>query len=171
MISLLLLIKNDQRALLLVPRAGSGTTIRMELSADDARLTVDPKTGALRYIGLAGFQLTLLEGNAGLFDLALPLPDELPHRLRVTDRESIPTFTSDGGEHRISYISLQSAHGTFDVACTLRIRPDESTGGFAVRLEIVNHTQQVIPQVLFPNLSGLKATRPAKQEALHLGRA
>jgi len=142
----------------------------MDLSARDARLTLDDKTGLLKRLGLAGFHLPLLEGNAGLFDLALPLPDELPHRLRVTDRHQALDVSSIGPEWQLTYLSLSSPRGIHEVSCVLRLRP-ESDGSFAIRLQIVNHTPHVIPQVLFPNLSGLRATGPAKQEALHLGRA
>src|SRR4051812_3832679 len=142
----------------------------MEISSDDARLTLDEKTGLLQRLALTKFHLPLLDANAGLFDLALPLPDELPHRLRLTKPQPQLNVTQADGETRIAYRSLESNRGTHEVSCVLRIRP-EAGGAFAMRLEIVNHTPYVIPQVLFPNLSGLKATGPAKQETLHLGRS
>src|SRR5437762_2563771 len=62
-------------------------TARMEFSNDDGRLRIDPACGVLRELSLKRFPRPLLDGEAGLFDVALPLPDDLPHRLRVDERQ------------------------------------------------------------------------------------
>lgn len=152
------------------PRLDQGTLYGMEIQSGDARLTIDSATGALSQLGLGYFHLPLLDGNAGLFDIALPLPDELPHRLRTAAGQTTSSVEQVGDEWHLRYNSLRSDRGAFEVSAVVRIRPDAG-GGFAMRLEVVNHTPQVIPQVLFPHLAGLTATGDPDRETLHLGRS
>ncbi len=142
----------------------------MELQSGDARLSIDPVDGALVELGLRGFHLPLLEGRAALFDIGLPLPDELPHRLRTPRGQRVNGIAKVGDEWRLRYDSLRSERGEFDVSTVLRIRP-EPAGGFAMRLEVINHSPFIIPQILFPHLAGLTATGEPKHEELHLGRS
>lgn len=142
----------------------------MELQSGDARLFIDPVDGSLRELGLRGFHLPLLEGDSGLFDIALPLPDELPHRLRTPLGQRISGVEQRGDEWHLRFNSLRSERGRFEVSAVLRIRPYPG-GGFGLRLHVVNHTPYVIPQILFPHLAGLTATGEPKHEELHLGRS
>src|SRR5437660_935801 len=125
----------------------------MDLTSGDATLLIDPQSGLLRE---ARHQLvTLLEGASGLFDLALPLADELPHRLSATGQDKVSSAVNAQGELRLQYDSLRSARDEFQVSCTPRIRP-EAGSGFAMQLAVINHTSQIIPQVLFPYLEGFR---------------
>jgi hypothetical protein len=143
---------------------------RMEFSCDEGRLRIDPKTGVLRELGVADFPRPLLDGGSGLFDIALPLPDELPHRLRVDAAQHTSDVGSGGEDTYFRYDALRSPRGTFQISAVLRVRPSPGEG-FALRLELVNHTPHVIPQVLFPHLVGLNASGEPKHETLHLGRS
>ena len=142
----------------------------MQLDCDDARLTLDPRSGVLRELSLRDSPKPLLEGAAGPFDLALPLPDELPHRLRIDESQLTSDVSQVGDEWHLRYDTLRSDRGAFQVSAVLRIRPSPGEG-FAMRLAIVNHTPHVIPQVLFPHLVGLHPAGEPKEEELHLGRA
>lgn len=138
----------------------------MEWTSADATLSFDPTGAVLRSIELIGSPRPLLRSEEPLFDLALPLPQELPHRLSVTMSQA-PTSIAMG---LLQYVSLQSTRGEFPVACTLRVRPEPS-GGFALQLTVENRSKFTIPQVVFPRLIGLLPTGPVEQETLHLGRS
>jgi hypothetical protein len=143
----------------------------MEFSCDDGRLKIDPRTGVVQGLALAHFPTPLLgNGVAGLFDIALPLPDEPPHRLRIDARQPLSAVGEEGDEAYFRYDALRSRRGTFHVSTVLRVRASPAEG-FAVRLEVINHTPHVIPQVLFPHLVGLNPTGEPKHETLHLGRS
>ena len=142
----------------------------MELFAGEARLKIDLVSGALRELGLRDFHLPLLDGDAPLFDIALPLVDKLPHRLRHPLGQRTAAVEQVGDAWRLRFDTLRSERGVFDVSVTLVIRP-QSDGAFAVQLEVFNGTSQIIPQILFPNLAGLTATGDPKAEELRLGRA
>jgi hypothetical protein len=142
----------------------------MELRAGDARLLIDEGTGILREITLANSRHALLTGISSLFDLALPLPDNLPHRIHALDGHRVTGITQVGEEYQFRSAFLESEQGRFDIDVTLKVRP-RSDGRFALNLFIVNHSAHTIPQVLFPHLAGLRATEDPKHEELHLGRA
>lgn len=142
----------------------------MEIQSGEGLLTIDPVSGALTQLSLGNFHLPLLEGMGELFDIALPLADDLPHRLRAAGGQRATLSDRQGEGWCLGYEVLRSERGTFDVPVLLHIQP-EIRGGFAVRLEVINHTSRVIPQILFPHLSGLVPTGDPSLELLHLGRA
>src|SRR5437763_1977928 len=132
----------------------------MHLRSANAQLQFDPATGAAWRMELDATPIPLLDSASGLFDLAIPLADELPHRLRIASDQVRPETTLGGGQLSLHWESLRSSRGDFAVSCTLRMAPHDG-GGFSAQLEILNHTALIIPQVLFPNLIGLRPTGPA----------
>jgi hypothetical protein len=142
----------------------------MDLTCDDARLTIDPASGVLREIMLRHVSNPLLDGASGFFDIALPLPDDLPHRLRIDESQRTSHAAGTGDECQLRFDTLRSTRGAFEVSASLTLR-SISGEGLAMRLQVINHTPYVIPQVLFPKLVGFNPTGEAKHEALHLGRS
>src|SRR4051794_5339661 len=102
----------------------------MEWTSSDATLSLEPTGAVLRSIELIGSPRPLLRSDLPVFDLALPLPEDLPNRLRVAPSQQ-PASDS------LRYASLLSEHGEQPIACTLQVKPAAS-GGFALQLTIEN---------------------------------
>jgi hypothetical protein len=143
----------------------------MEFSSGDATITINQASGVLERIELLASEQSLLLGDRGLFDLALPLPDLPSYRLRISAAQRTVDWKQTADEIHWRYDSLRCDRGEFPINATVTMRA-LSEGGFAMRLTIVNHSPDTIPQVLFPNLHGLQPTGlDANSETLHLGRS
>ncbi len=142
----------------------------MELTTPNGRLRLDPRTGYVKGLSLAG-GATRVHGDAGagLFEVALPLPDYAPHRIRLTEKQVTPVVEKSRDTVRISYGQLRSDYGEFALEAEVIIR-GESEAGFSLRMTLTNNTRFMVPQVLFPNLVGLEPTGKVQQETLRFGR-
>ena len=141
----------------------------MIIETAHTQLTIDTDNGILRKIQLKDFPRPLLLGASGLFDIALPLPDEMPHRVKGSYSQTVSRVEQKNGQTILHFKTLKSDRGVFEVSAKLRIQPTDR--GFKVRLEIINHSSHRIPQVLFPCLNGVQPTGELDHELLHLGRA
>jgi len=139
----------------------------MRIISKDSYLEWDEASGTLRAIGFEKGAIRFFAGAATLFDVALPLPDRIMHRVRP-DPEGA-AVAADGPGIAINFGKLRSELGEFDIEVELEARP-RGDGAFALRLHVANHSPYPIPQVLFPDLDGLTPTGPAAEELLRVGR-
>lgn len=139
------------------------------LQSGNGRIELASDTGYPVWIGLAEPAACFLRGHAGFFDLALPLPQCVPHRLRLDSDQLQPDVIVEEDRATIRYRCLRSGSGEFPIMAELGISPGPDAT-FSLQLEIVNRTPYTVPQVIFPDLCGLIPTGLAGEEILRFGR-
>jgi hypothetical protein len=107
--------------------------------------------------------------GAGLLRLALPLPDHFSHYAEAGTHGAPDITAADGGLH-LTYPGLATSEGPVAVRIEIELAPDSETEGIRLRARVHNGTPDVIPQVVFPQLLGLRAVDGVDGTRLQLGR-
>ncbi len=144
----------------------------MKTQSGNSTIEVDENVGAISKISLQKPAIEFIRegwGSGGLFEMALPLKDCVSHRIRV-DQSQAPAISCAGKETVIiKYEKLGSSEGTFPLKVEIRINGG-ATGEFSLRMKVSNQTPTTIPQVIFPNLSGLIPVNKPEKTVLVFGR-
>ena len=136
------------------------------------RITLDGSSGALLRLGYPGVA-TLLDTSgklAGMLSVAYPTPRFQP--LRLESRLSRATIDIQDRCVTLNWERLEPTRKEFDydgqvsARVVLTALPDERS--IVWQCEIVNHTSLPVPQVLFPDLRGLRAFDGVPNTSLHL---
>ncbi|MFN0172886.1 MAG: hypothetical protein ACKV22_41435 [Bryobacteraceae bacterium] len=145
--------------LVLLPSTVRGAPRRITLNG--LEIGLDENTGgilSLRY-PKAGSMLEADSASAGLIDLAFPLADYVPMRLatrfsRAVFQEIDHGITITWPELAPSRTHVKLPGGSARVSVTLTEAPDGRS--IVMRCRIENRFPQPIPQILFPDFSGLR---------------
>jgi len=129
-------------------------------SLNGLRITFDESSGAilrLEYPG-PGVLLEADVGEAGLINVAYPLPEFEPLRLnaRCSSGAEI-NKTPERVTVRIAALGATRSGFAVDgqVSAEITMRPDPDGRSIILSCTVVNGTQRAIPQVIFPDLRGL----------------
>lgn len=145
-----------------LPLIASGRLPAETVTLNGLRVTLDDATGNLLKLEFDGVG-TLLEpaaGEGGLLDVAYPVQDFVA--LRLGTRYSRASAKRDGDAIVLEYAPLAPSRtnvampeGT--VKATITIKPAADKRSVILQAKIVNGSKGLIPQVLFPDLRGLRA--------------
>lgn len=144
-----------------------------EANFNGLQIVVDAGTGGLLRLAhpATGIILEASRESASLLDVAYPVADFIPMRLGtrhskarvVADKNGI-TITHDPlGPSRTGF-----AMPTGKVVAEVRIEPAPDGRSVIFRCTIDNQSQSLVPQVLFPDLRGLKALAGPDKTQLRL---
>lgn len=126
------------------------------LTVRGGRVGLDPASGALVRAQLDpdGREVVHAAGDQGLLRLAVPLPDYGSHYLDV-GAHGRPDVALGHDEVSLTYSGLTSAHHSADITVRLELR--SAPEGLVVRARVHNGSEAPIPQVAFPQVTGLLA--------------
>lgn len=133
----------------------------VEVDYNSLKITVDAATGGIRRLSYPATG-TILEASretAGLLDVAYPIAEFVP--LRLGTRHSKARVVADKNGMTITWDPLGPSRTKFPmppgkVVAEARIVPAPDGRSVILRCTIDNQSQTPVPQVLFPDLRGLK---------------
>ncbi|MBN1492322.1 MAG: hypothetical protein JXA69_20580 [Phycisphaerae bacterium] len=129
----------------------NGTEIELDANTGAIVRMTHPDVGTL---------LDASEGNAGLLELAYPLPEFEP--LRLASRFSTARIEVNEHEVTIHYERLGSSRTAFNeranFSATVKLAAADDGKSVIFTCRIENRSEQPIPQMLFPDLAGLLPT-------------
>jgi len=145
------------------------------LSMRGGSIEVDTATGALVAARLGGVGAAsgrdamspASTGRTGLLRIALPREDYPSHYLE-TGAHAAPQVERRHGGLRLVYPELASAYVTVPIRVEVDIEPREE--GLVLRAKVHNGSDQVVPQVAFPQLFGLAPVGGTESTRLRMSR-
>ena len=144
----------------------------MKVKSDNGTIEIDKKSGAILRVFLERPLVEFVKTSfcsGGLFEVALPLENYIPHRIRINKSQTVEIYYPQKNVVLITYVQLKSSKGTFSLKVEIKIQGGQS-GEFSLWMRLVNQTEIVIPQTIFPNLTGLIPINSAGQTLLRFGR-
>jgi hypothetical protein len=156
-----------------VSSAAEGKTLRLLLN--HLEIGIDEDTGSIIFLGsdVTGPMLEAEPQSAGLVDVAYPLPAFGP--LRLASRFSNARVEREGKGLTIYWEALGPSRSNFElppgkVSAQVTIRPADDGRSVILDCHIENHSSAPVPQILFPDLWGLKSFAGVHQTELRLPR-
>ena len=140
-----------------------------QLDILNGRLQIDPHSGAITSLRLSepDTEFIARHTGAGLLRFALPLSGHSGHHVELGTHGQPEISHAEGGL-RLRYSSLATADGP--VAVSVEIDLSAAEDGLRLRARVHNATDQVIPQVIFPQLPGLAAIDGPNEARVQFGR-
>jgi hypothetical protein len=152
--------------------AARAATHRLQIN--ELELGIDEKTGSLVDMGYpaTGVILESPAEAAGLLDLAYPVRTFLP--LRLASRFSQARVVNEDGGVTITWDALAPSRSNIPIPegkvfAQVRIRPAADGRSVIMTCRIANRSSASVPQVLFPDLQGLRPFEGAQRTQLRLG--
>jgi hypothetical protein len=121
------------------------------LPAGDGTVEIDPTTGAVRQITVAGRGLLDPAHTGSLMRLAVPVEGYAAHHLDLSLGE--PTVEQRDGGVRLVYDRLTSE--SLDLAVRVELDVAATADGVVLRAKVRNDSDVDIPQVVFPQVFGI----------------
>lgn len=139
------------------------------LELPGGQVAIDTATGAIDAIRLdsPATEFVRQVAGAGLVRVAAPLPDYPSHFLE-TGTHGAPEIAEHGDGLLLRYPALTSPEGTFPVSVEVRMRPSDD--GLVISAAIHNGWDQVLPQLIFPQVMDLEAVSGELDTRIQLGR-
>src|SRR6266511_6473690 len=141
-----------------LPQAKAGEIVA---EFNGLKVGIDEASGSLIRLEFpgVGVMLEAPPGRAGLLDVAYPLPEFVAMRLGST--YSAARIERGDGAIKIVYVPLGASRANVKlpegaVGAEVVIRAADDGRSVVLRAKIVNDSKALIPQVLFPDLRGLK---------------
>lgn len=156
-----------------VRAAQPASTVNITLNG--LQIRVDARTGSIVYLyyPATGVILKAKRASAGLLDLAYPVKAFSP--LRLASRFSVARVTKESNGIKISWDALGASRNNVPlpagkVSAQVTIRAAGDGRSVILTCHIENHSSAPIPQILFPDLQGLKPFDGVERTQLRLGR-
>ena len=162
-------------ALFSVGSLGAEQPSTVDVTLNGLQVKVDARTGSIvsLYYPATGVLLKAKRASSGLLDLAYPVKAFSP--LRLASRFSAARVTSESNGIRISWDALGASRnnvplhvGKVSAQVTIRAAGDGRSAILSCHIE--NHSNVPIPQILFPDLWGLKPFDGVDRTELRLAR-
>lgn len=155
--------------------AAPGETKTIKLDFNGVSLTIDTESGNLLRLEspATGAILESVPGHAGLLDVAYPIEPFVALRLGTGYSKASITQRGEGGVTigldplGPSRTSFKMPEGKVRAEITIRPAPDQHS--VILKARIFNESKALIPQVLFPDLHGLKPIAGAATTQLRFG--
>jgi len=155
--------------------AGAEQPSVVNITLNGLQVHVDARTGSIVYLyyPATGVILKSHRASAGLLDLAYPIMAFSP--LRLASRFSTAQVTKEANGVRISWDALGPSRNNVPlpagkVSAQVTIRAAGDGRSVILSCHIENHSSSPIPQILFPDLWGLKPFDGIKRTELRLAR-
>jgi hypothetical protein len=147
----------------------------VNITLNGLQVKVDAQTGSIVYLHYpaTGVLLNSSRASSGLLDLAYPVKAFSP--LRLASRFSTARVTKEANGVRISWDALGPSRNNVPlpagkVSAQVTIRAADDGRSVILSCHIENHSSSPIPQILFPDLWGLKPFDGIKRTELRLAR-
>lgn len=131
---------------------------------DGSSVELDTNRAAITRVTAAGYDLVAVEHATSLLRLAIPVEGYAAHWVEVGGSPS--RVERDGGTVRMVFDSVQSQHADLPVHVDIDATP--TADGLVLRARIRNDSDLEIPQVVFPQLTGLVPRAPQAPMRLQL---
>lgn len=142
------------------------TSLRLPVGA--GVLTLDPRSGAVLSLRHGDRQFILPgTGPGGLLRIAAPRDDYPGHHLEVGDHSPVVVEPITDGV-RLTYLTLHSDRGEVPIQVQLTLQA-ESTG-LVLRARVRNDSDHLLPQVVFPQILGLRDVSGDRATRIQLAR-
>jgi len=156
------------------PPSAPPDTVHLRLNGLD--ITLDAQNGSLRQLANpeVGVILDASRDSAGLVDVAFPVREFVPLRLASRFSKARIEIDKDGGGATITWDPLGPSRTHFNlsdgrVSARLRISATPDARSVVMQCTIANRSSAPIPQVLFPDLRGMRPLAGSAGTQLRFG--